>query len=93
MIAEKLDEKDGEAWYSSVDMTYAYGQIPLQELTKRHGSFQIVGGKSTGTYRFTTGLYGLTLMPTRFQKLMELTLANLNSVLVYRRCNNCNKRN
>ena len=28
MIAEKLDEKEGEAWYSSVDMTYAYGQIP-----------------------------------------------------------------
>ena len=54
MIAEKLDEKEGEAWYSSVDMTYAYGQIPLQELTKRQCNFQFVGGKSTGTYRFTT---------------------------------------
>ena len=39
MIAEKLDEKEGETWYSSVDMTYAYGQIPLQELTKRHCNF------------------------------------------------------
>ena len=83
MIAEKLDEKSGEAWYSSVDMTYAYGQIPLQELTKRHCNFQIVGGKSTGTYRFTTGFYGLTVMPTEFQKLMDLTLANVNSVFVY----------
>ena len=54
MIAEKLDEKEGKAWYSSVDMTYAYGQIPLQELTKRQCNFQFVGGKSTGTYRFTT---------------------------------------
>ena len=54
MIAEKLDEKEGEAWYSSVDMTYAYGQIPLQELTKRQCNFQFVGEKSTGTYRFTT---------------------------------------
>ena len=34
MIAEKLDKKEGEAWYSSIDMTYAYGQIPLHELTK-----------------------------------------------------------
>ena len=34
MIAEKLDKKEGEAWYSSVDMTYAYGQIPLHDLTK-----------------------------------------------------------
>ena len=64
MIAEKLDKEEGEAWYSSVDMTYAYGQIPLHELTKKHCNFQIVGGKSTGTYRFITGYYGLTVMPT-----------------------------
>ena len=83
MIAEKLDEKEGEAWYSLVDMTYAYGQILLQELTKRHCNFQIVGGKSTGTYRLTTGIFGLTVMPTQFQKLMDLTLANEISVFVY----------
>ena len=83
MIAEELEKSEGEAWYSSVDMTYAYGQIPLHELTKRHCNFQIVGGKSTGTYRFTTGYYGLTVMPTEFQKLMDLTLANVNSVIVY----------
>ena len=80
MITEKLDEKDGELWFSSVDMTYAYGQIPLQELAKRHCNFQIVGRKSTGTYRFTTGFYGLT---TEFQKLLDLTSANVNSVFVY----------
>ena len=79
MIAEKLDKKEGEVWYSSVEMTYAYGQIPLDEFTKKHCNFQIVEGKSTGTYRFTTGYYGLT----EFQKLMDLTLANINSVFVY----------
>ena len=83
MIAEKLDEKEGEAWYSSVDMTYAYGQIPLQGLTKIHCNFQIVGVKSTGSNRFTTGFYGLTVMPTEFQELMDITLANVNSVFVY----------
>ena len=37
-IAEKLDEKKaGEA----VDMTYAYGQTPLLELTKRHCNFKL----------------------------------------------------
>ena len=82
MIAEKLDEKEGEAWYSSVDMTYAYGQIPLHEITKKHCKLQIVGVKSTGTYRFTTGFYGLTVMPTEFQIFMDLTLANINSVFV-----------
>ena len=40
LIAEKLDEKEGEAWYSSVDLTYAYGQIPLQELTKKTAIFK-----------------------------------------------------
>ena len=64
-------------------MTYAYGQVSLHELTRRHCNFQIVGRKSTGTYRFTTGYYGLTVMPTEFQKLMDLTLANINSVFVY----------
>ena len=84
LIAEKLDEKKtGEAWYSSVDVTYAYGQVPLHELTKRHCNFQSIGRKSTGTYRFTTGYYGLTLLPTEFQKVMDLTLANINSVFVY----------
>ena len=83
MIAEKLDEKEGEAWFSSVDMTYAYGRIPLQELTKRHSNCQIVGGKSTGTHRFTTRFYGLTVRPTEFQKLIDITLANVNSVFVY----------
>ena len=77
MIAEELDKQVGEAWCSSVDMTYAYGQVPLHELTKKHCNFQLVGGKSTGTYRFTTGFYGLTLMPTEFQNLMDLTLANI----------------
>ena len=83
MIAEKLHKVKCEAWYSSVDMTYAYGQVPLHELTKKHCNFQIVGGKSTGTYDFITGNYGLTVMPTEFQKLMDLTLEIINSVLVY----------
>ena len=49
MIAEKLDEKEKKAWYSSVDMTYAYEQIPLHNLAEKHCNFQIVGGISKGT--------------------------------------------
>ena len=48
MIANKLDGKEKEALFSSVHMTYAYGQIPLQELTERHCKIQIFWGKSTG---------------------------------------------
>ena len=30
MIAERIDKESIEAWYSSLDMTYAYGQVPLR---------------------------------------------------------------
>ena len=35
------------------------------------------------TYRFTTGFYGLQVIPIDFQKLMDLTLANINSTFVH----------
>ena len=54
MVEEKLDTEEGEAWFSSVDMTYAYGQVP-HLLTGKQCSFQIIGGESTGTYRSVTG--------------------------------------
>ena len=54
MTAEKIDQK-GKFWYSSIDMTYAYGQTPLHGMTKKHCNFQNVRGISTGTYRITTG--------------------------------------
>ena len=48
MIAEKLDKEKGEAWYSSVDMTYAYGQVSLHELTKKHCTFKLYGESQQG---------------------------------------------
>ena len=36
MVAEKIDGKEGQVFYSSVDMKYAYGQIPLDESTAKH---------------------------------------------------------
>ena len=44
MVAEKLDVEKREAWFSSVDITYAYGQVPLHLLTAQHYNFQIVRG-------------------------------------------------
>ena len=83
MIAEKLNSSNGEAWYSTLDMTYAYGQGPLHLLTAKHCNFQIIGGESTGTYKFVTGFYGLTVMPTEFQKVMDLLLARFREVFVF----------
>ena len=83
MVAEKLDTEEGEVWFLSVDMTYEYGQVPLHQLTAKHCKFQINGGKSTGTYRFITGFYGLSFMPTVFQKVMDNLLARFREVFVF----------
>ena len=58
-----------------MDLTYAYGQLPLNENTSKHCNFFLVGGRSTGTYRFKTGFYGLTTMPAEFQRVMDAILA------------------
>ena len=83
MVAENFEGQEGEVLYTLVDLKYAYGQVPPHESTARHCIFQIVGGKSTGTYRFITGHYGLTIMPTEFQKALILTLVNIDCKFVY----------
>ena len=66
MVAKKRDVEKGEAWFSSVDMTYAYGQVPLHLLTAKHCNFQQIAGKSTETYRFITGFLVCRLCPQNF---------------------------
>ena len=44
--------------------------MSLHLLTAKHCNVQIIGGDSTGTRRFATGFYGLTVMPTEFQKVI-----------------------
>ena len=64
----------GEVWFTSLDLKYAFSQLPLSELTSSHCNFSILCGEATGTYRFKTGFYGLTDMPTEFQNAMDCTL-------------------
>ena len=49
MIIERLDSAEREVWYSSVDLTYAYRQVPLLALTAKFCNFQNIGGASTDT--------------------------------------------
>ena len=83
MMAEKLGVEKGEAWFSSVDMTYAHGQVPLHLLTAKHCNFQIIGGESKGTNRFVHGLKGLSVMPTEIQKVTDMLLVKFRDIFVY----------
>ena len=60
---------------------YAYRQVELSSDTSKHCNFQIFGGEATGVYRFVTGFYGLTTMPTEFQRIMDLTLAGISNTV------------
>ena len=41
--------------------------------------FQSIGGESTGTHRFVTRFYGLTVMLTEFQKVMDILSARFRN--------------
>ena len=69
------ERKPGDVFFSTMDLTYAYGQLPLSPETSVQCNFSRVGGKSTGTYRFQTGFYGLTTMPAEFQRVVDTILS------------------
>ena len=53
-ISEKSNERVG---FSNLDLKNDYSQLKLCEQTSKQCNFSIVGGETTGTYRFLTGFY------------------------------------
>ena len=49
-ISERKN-KPGQYVFSKIELKYAYSQILLDEIIKKHCDFNILGGKATGTYR------------------------------------------
>ena len=45
-------KQEGEVWFTSLDMVYAYGQTVLHPETAKHCIFQITGGETTSTFAF-----------------------------------------
>ena len=83
-IAQSISESshEGEVLFSTIDLWYAYSQLPLGEATAKLCNFSIVGGQATGTYRFIAGFYGLTDMPSEFQNAIDNTLKGLKAHIV-----------
>ena len=65
---------DEELWIKKIDLDYAYGQLELDDETKKHCVFALIGGKVTGFYRFLKGFYGLAELPAIFQEKIDRTL-------------------
>ena len=78
------DTQNGQqAYFTTLDLKYAYSQLKLHHDTAKHCNFNIICGESTGTYRFKTGFYGLTDMPEEFQKAMDYTLIGLQNTYCF----------
>ena len=41
---------DGEVLFSTIDLRYAYSQLPLDTETAEQCNFNIIGGQTTGKY-------------------------------------------
>ena len=83
-ISQTLSTAQQEtAYFTTLDLQYAYSQLNLHSDTARHCNFNLVSGDMTGTYRFKTGFYGLTDMPAEFQKAIDCTLAGLINTICF----------
>ena len=78
----KLD-KSKQALFSTLDLCYAYSQIPLDKVIRKQCNFSLIGGNATETYQFKTRFYGHTDMPAKFQKAINLILTNCTSIVAY----------
>ena len=62
------------AFFSTIDLKYAYSWLQLHKDTAKLCNFIITCGESTGTYRFKTRFYVLTDMLAEFPRAMDYTL-------------------
>ena len=84
MIAEHgSTSKTGKTFFTTLEMSYAYGQVKLGAHTAKHCIFQILGGEATGVYRVFSGFYGSTAMSTEFQRIIDLTLAGFTNTYAF----------
>ena len=51
-------DKSKQTLFSTLDLRYAYSQIPLDKTTREQCNFSLIDGYATGTYQFQAGFYG-----------------------------------
>ena len=72
--SEDITENEGELWMSKIYLYYAYEQAKLSKEAAKRCVFSIIRGDFTGHYRIEEGFYGLSDIPTVFQKQIDKML-------------------
>ena len=80
-VSECLDTLAGAKWFSTLDLTSGYWQVPMAEQDKHKTAFTVGGG----LYQFKVLPFGLCNAPATFERLMEMVLNGLQwkQCLVY----------
>ena len=80
-IDDSLAVLSGSMWYSTLDLTAGYHQVPLGENSKDKSAFIT----ESGLYQWNVMAFGLTNAPATFQRLMDAVLTGLKwrTLLVY----------
>ena len=66
-----------------MELTYTYDQLPSSMETSVQCTFSLIGGRSTGTYWFKTGIYGPTTMPAELQRAMDCILSEFSQAQAF----------
>ena len=82
-VATYISERNqgtGQFYFSEIDLKSAYSKC---RWTPTYKNTAILGGKASGTYHFINVFYGLTYMPTTFQKTIDKTLESVLSKFAF----------
>jgi len=79
LIDNCLNALSGSSWYSTLDLHSKYYNIPIAEDDSDKSAFVT----RSGCYRFTVMPFGLTCVPSVFQRLMDFVLCGLSYITCF----------
>ena len=81
LLQDFLDQLSGSAWFTSMDLSQGFWQVPLTEKSKHKTAFS----SGLGHWQFKRLPMGLKTSPPQFQRLMALALGSMykTKALVY----------